>query len=518
MMRRPGPSLRRHLLTSSASVAAVALVAVGAIGASATAYTATAAQIGLSETDAWTASAAGVASVVMDPDRDVVLELTKADGLDSSVMHHMATRSYPQIDGALAAELSWDALFNGSTGDPVDPISGHVIEAAGNATAMIQVSDGATLFVDMLIAHGSSADDLGTASVSCELSGETAWTLISLDDCNTPDELMDTGWVVTASWTFKDPYFPEYTYTAGEHFNPTRGVPAISAPAGFGFHIEGPAGATARVSGLTILDHTIDFMATPTTTSLSATTSAPAVPGVDVTLMATVSPASAVGSLAIFDGSTKLSEAAVVDGAFTITTSALATGPHDLSAVFTPTNAASFAASISPAVTFSLNEKKETVTTPPAADTDALLSDVLPGLDVPGTTDSFTPGAGPSNPLDSFDTSTPLTGELPWSDGEDSFVDVYAYSSPVFLGTFPIVNGQVQLSGIDLSALSAGGHHLVFIGQTSGTIAVMAVYAVTGLADTGIEVGFPLMAGAALLLAGAGLLVARRTRRTRLCG
>ena len=52
---------------------------------------------------------------------------------------------------------------------------------------------------------------------------------------------------------------------------------------------------------------------------------------------------------------------------------------------------------------------------------------------------------------------------------------MYAYSSPVFFGTFPVINGQVQMSGINLSALQAGGHHLVFQGQTSRAISAMAI-------------------------------------------
>lgn len=514
MTTSPGRSLRHYAITASAGVGALALLAAGAVTASAVTYPVTASQIGLSETDAWTASAAGVAAVVLDPDRDEVLQLTKVDGVDSNVMHHLANRNYPWIDGALAAELSWDVLFNGSTGDPVDPISGNVIEAAGNATARVQVSEGATLFVDMQIAHGNSPGSLGTAYVTCELSGETAWTLISLDDCNIPDESMETGWIVTESWTFKDPYWPEHTYAPGDRFNPMYGVPPIAAPAGFGFHIEGPAGATARITDLTVLDHTIDFVAAATTSSISATTVGPAVPGVEVTLTATVSPSSAVGTFAIFDGVTKIGEDAAVDGAFVIKTSALDVGAHSLTAVFTPADLASYSASTSPVVTFSLNEKKSTPAAPPAASSDALAADILSGLDVEETTDSFVPSGGPSNPLGSFDSSQSLSGELPWSDGTDSFVDVYAYSSPVFLGTFPIVNGHVQLNGLDLSGLSAKGHHLVFIGQTSGGIAVMAVYLVAGLAATGADVALPLGSAALLLLIGAALLVTARRART----
>jgi len=38
-----------------------------------------------------------------------------------------------------------------------------------------------------------------------------------------------------------------------------------------------------------------------------------------------------------------------------------------------------------------------------------------------------------------------------------------------------VINGQLQMSGINLSALQAGGHHLVFQGQTSRAISAMAI-------------------------------------------
>ncbi|WP_158253229.1 Ig-like domain repeat protein [Cryobacterium sp. N19] len=265
-----------------------------------------------------------------------------------------------------------------------------------------------------------------------------------------------------------------------------------------------------------------------TSSTVSVSPSGSALAGTAVAVTGTVSPVTAIGSIEIFDGTTSLGEGDVTDGVFTLETSALAVGNHSFTAMFTPTNVESYLASTSAAVTFSVN-KKELPVEPPSTSTEQL--EVLietQNLDVPGTTDSFVPsGDTTNNALDSLDVSKLFSGTLPWSDGADSFVDVYAYSSPVFLGTFPVVNGVVQITGVDLSALEAGGHNLVFVGQTSGTVSVMAVTVAapvaapviparssSGLAVTGVDPAVSIGAAGILLLLGLGSLipVARRRR------
>jgi hypothetical protein len=136
---------------------------------------------------------------------------------------------------------------------------------------------------------------------------------------------------------------------------------------------------------------------------------------------------------------------------------------------------------------------------------------------VAGTTSSFVPSSeSVGNPLTSLDPTKPFSGALPWADASDSFVDVYAYSSPVFIGTFRVVGGKVLMSGLDLSALRLGGHHLVFQGQTSGTISAMAItVAVELLAATGptaATTGLLAAGGALLLLAGLFAVIGSRRR------
>ncbi len=64
-----------------------------------------------------------------------------------------------------------------------------------------------------------------------------------------------------------------------------------------------------------------------------------------------------------------------------------------------------------------------------------------------------------------FDLSN-FTAWLSWTG--DETVKVYGYSTPTYLGTFPVVNGKAQISGVDLSALGEGEHHLLVVGEQSG--------------------------------------------------
>ncbi len=92
--------------------------------------------------------------------------------------------------------------------------------------------------------------------------------------------------------------------------------------------------------------------ATTTTTALGVTpTSGPA--NSPVTLTATVTPSAAAGSVQFFDGATSLGTSTVASGSASTTYSQFAAGDHSLTAVFTPSNSAQYAASTSSAVTFS---------------------------------------------------------------------------------------------------------------------------------------------------------------------
>lgn len=97
--------------------------------------------------------------------------------------------------------------------------------------------------------------------------------------------------------------------------------------------------------------------------------------------------------------------------------------------------------------------------------------------DVPPTAASFLTFAGviPFGVGGTFDSSIPFTATAPWAGSVDSWVDVWAYSTPTFVGTFPVVDGVLQIAGADLSSLKDGSHHLVFVGQTSRTQQVVSL-------------------------------------------
>lgn len=102
---------------------------------------------------------------------------------------------------------------------------------------------------------------------------------------------------------------------------------------------------------------------------------------------------------------------------------------------------------------------------------------------------------------------------LTWT-AADSYVDVYLYSTPTLVGTFPVVNGvaQITLSATVLSELDAGSHTLVVTGQSSGAVQAVAVSVANVLASTGFSAGGPLAVAVLLLLLGGALLVVRRRR------
>jgi LPXTG-motif cell wall-anchored protein len=117
-------------------------------------------------------------------------------------------------------------------------------------------------------------------------------------------------------------------------------------------------------------------------------------------------------------------------------------------------------------------------------------------------------------PSGDLNPSKAQTATLTWTGAGDGFVDVYVYSSPTFVGTFPVVNGAVQvtLSAAVLSSLAAGGHTLVVTGQTSGTVQSVALSVAEVLPATGVDITVPLTVGSLLLLLGAALILVRRRR------
>ena len=132
-----------------------------------------------------------------------------------------------------------------------------------------------------------------------------------------------------------------------------------------------------------------------------------------------------------------------------------------------------------------------------------------------------------------FDAGTPLTASVPWdATNGDQWVDVWGLSSPTYIGTYPVIGGVFRMTNADLSSLGNGDHHLVFVGQTSGTNQVVAMTlaspaasnaptAVAGTSSsttndpTGFAQAWIVWLVILLLLIAAGTFVITRVRRSR---
>jgi hypothetical protein len=148
--------------------------------------------------------------------------------------------------------------------------------------------------------------------------------------------------------------------TAGSH-----SVTAAFVPTGsFGASTSAPAAYTVNQAP-----------AQPTTTALAVSPSGTAVQFSPVAMTATVAPAGAAGKVQFLDGANAIGTPVSVDatGSATLTVSNLGVGSHNLTAAFTPTNAAAYNASTSPAVAINIT----TPTVAPATET--ITTTVVPG-------------------------------------------------------------------------------------------------------------------------------------------
>jgi hypothetical protein len=127
-----------------------------------------------------------------------------------------------------------------------------------------------------------------------------------------------------------------------------------------------------------------------------------------------------------------------------------------------------------------------------------------------GTSESAGLPAGGLDPAEDY------SAAIAWQ-SPDSFVDVYAFSAPVFVGTFAVIDGTltVSLSSDLLSEIEVGVHTLVAVGQSSGAVQSVAFATGPTLASTGFDAGLPLGIAMVLLLLGAALLLSSPTARLR---
>jgi hypothetical protein len=112
--------------------------------------------------------------------------------------------------------------------------------------------------------------------------------------------------------------------------------------------------------------------------------------------------------------------------------------------------------------------------TPPAADSGGLAILLAANhINVTVTTNDFVPASVSSTP-GAVDFGKPFSGSMPWT-SLDTFVNVYSYSTAVYKGASPVVNGRVELENLDLSQLTPGAHQLLLVGQTSQMLSAIAL-------------------------------------------
>ncbi|HSY14348.1 MAG TPA: Ig-like domain-containing protein [Jatrophihabitantaceae bacterium] len=172
-------------------------------------------------------------------------------------------------------------------------------------------------------------------------------------------------------------------------------------------------------------------VATTTSTTLAASPAATAIAGAPVALTATVSPSTAAGTVQFMDGSTAIgSPVSVTGGVAHASTTALSLGSHSLTAAFTPMTPASFTASTSTPLTYSI--------TSPAVSTSTSLGVTPTGPIVVGTSSTLTATITPSN----------AAGSVQFKDGGTAIGSPVAVSSGSAQTTTSLALGAHSLTAV----------------------------------------------------------------------
>ncbi len=76
-----------------------------------------------------------------------------------------------------------------------------------------------------------------------------------------------------------------------------------------------------------------------------------------------------------------------------------------------------------------------------------------------------------ANPDDASLDLSDFSAWLTWSHG-DTTVSLWGYSSATYLGTFPVVDGHIIATNLDLTKAGEGEHHILIVGEQSGSYGV----------------------------------------------
>ena len=146
------------------------------------------------------------------------------------------------------------------------------------------------------------------------------------------------------------------TYSTSALTTGTHSITAVFTPADAGTY---SASTSASIS--------IVVNAKATTTTLTVSPDSPADFNTQQTLTATVSPSAAAGTVTFKDGDRVIGSPVTVVAGSATTTTTLGAGDHSLTAVFTPSDTATYAGSTSAAVTYSVAQPPVATTTSVAA-------------------------------------------------------------------------------------------------------------------------------------------------------
>ncbi|MGH3972613.1 MAG: Ig-like domain repeat protein [Pseudonocardiaceae bacterium] len=169
---------------------------------------------------------------------------------------------------------------------------------------------------------------------------------------------------------------------------------------------------------------------TSTSTALATSVPSPVPQGTPVRLTATVTPAAASGTVQFKDGSANIGNPVTVsNGTASGSTSTLTVGSHQLSAVFTPANPATYGPSTSPAVPFVISGAAATST---------------------AVTTSLASPVAQNTPLTITAMVTPAdaAGTVQFRDGGNNIGDAVAVSNGTASQTTTLATGSHQLSAV----------------------------------------------------------------------
>jgi len=311
---------------------------------------------------------------------------------------------------------------------------------------------------------GSGATTTSTAVTASPVSPTTTGTPVTFTATMTPStavgavQFMDNGSTLGSAVTVSGGVatsvatsaLPAATHSITAVFTPTNAATftASTSPAiSYVVNASGGSGATS------------------TSTAVTASPVSPTTTGTPVTFTATVTPSTAVGAVQFMDGGSALGSAVTVSGgvATSAATSALLAATHSITAVFTPTNAATFTASTSAAISYVVNAAGATATT-----TTVSASPVSPTT--AGTSVTFTATVVPNT----------AAGSVQFKDGASNLGSAVAVAS----GTATLTTATLSQATHSITAVFTPTTVTAFNASTSGALSYVVNASSTAVVTT----------------------------------